>query len=612
MSISSINNGEKGLSVRQKINLAIEEANKVANKINKVPTATAGNYAVFKDDGQIEESTPPPDGIEHAFCGTTVCPEITDNGDGSVTVGTGKYVLNQFDNDEGENLVEYEIEGDTFNLTDNDTNYIVANYNSGTPVLQNITDVGLIDESKITPVFTIVRTGTVLHTIDWDCLGILLANKLHTSIVKTQRFRRESGLAISEYGTRNVQVSTGIFWVGANRVSLAEINSDVDDITFFYNVSGAWTTSQIQQYNNTQYDDGTELQTLSQNKYAVNFIYRGVENQKHIYMFLGQGDYDLGEAESAQPPSDIPETVSSHAVLVGKIIVQKNAASAAEILSAFDIAFNFQPVTSHNNLTNLQGGTAGEYYHLTESEHTQSTILKKLDATAAPTVNDDSLDGYSVGSEWVDVTNGNAYICLDSTAGAAVWEQINGGGSGGHIISENGVDFTARTNLNFVTANSENIVSDDATEDETDIAPKLRALNDYDATGEQAGSVIVRNAADDGYESEQTAFNDDFSRSVEVDLSSNQQLSTIIPDGYRIDTVIVKETSSNAAGNVSLGTSSAGIDIVNAFTVGADEDSIMTLAGDYFSSVNDTDVYVSSSAWGSGVIDLYFTFKKVI
>jgi len=47
--------------------------------------------------------------------------------------------------------------------------------------------------------------------------------------------------------------------------------------------------------------------------------------------------------------------------------------------------------------------------------------LNKLDATTAPTVNEDSGDGYAVGSIWCDVTADKGYICLDATVGAAVW-----------------------------------------------------------------------------------------------------------------------------------------------------------------------------------------------
>jgi len=48
-------------------------------------------------------------------------------------------------------------------------------------------------------------------------------------------------------------------------------------------------------------------------------------------------------------------------------------------------------------------------------------LLNKLDATTAPTVNDDSGDGYAEGSYWIDVTGDQAYRCVDDTVGAAVW-----------------------------------------------------------------------------------------------------------------------------------------------------------------------------------------------
>lgn len=56
-------------------------------------------------------------------------------------------------------------------------------------------------------------------------------------------------------------------------------------------------------------------------------------------------------------------------------------------------------------------------------------LLHNINATGAPTVNDDAGDGYSVGSLWTDTTNDNSYICQDSTIGSAVWAQIDGSGS---------------------------------------------------------------------------------------------------------------------------------------------------------------------------------------
>lgn len=45
-------------------------------------------------------------------------------------------------------------------------------------------------------------------------------------------------------------------------------------------------------------------------------------------------------------------------------------------------------------------------------------------ASAAPTANDDTGDGYAVGSWWFDTTNDNAYTCTDATLTAAVWRAM--------------------------------------------------------------------------------------------------------------------------------------------------------------------------------------------
>lgn len=83
-----------------------------------------------------------------------------------------------------------------------------------------------------------------------------------------------------------------------------------------------------------------------------------------------------------------------------------------------------------------------------------ANILCKFDATAEPTANDDSGDGYAVGSSWFDVTNDKAYLCLDATVGAAVWQEVGGGGTDGTLASLSDVDIAGAANGERLTYNS--------------------------------------------------------------------------------------------------------------------------------------------------------------
>lgn len=75
--------------------------------------------------------------------------------------------------------------------------------------------------------------------------------------------------------------------------------------------------------------------------------------------------------------------------------------------------------------------------------------LHNLDAISAPGAGDDTGDGYQPGSVWVDVSGDVAYICLDATVGAAVWEALGSAadvfpsGTQGDILYYNGSDWVA-------------------------------------------------------------------------------------------------------------------------------------------------------------------------
>jgi len=118
------------------------------------------------------------------------------------------------------------------------TSYIVANYNSGSPIFDVITNVELITESNILPYVTVYRNGNYLFMLGWDQMGLGLSNKLHQRFVKTARFARESGLVLTESAGNVVKISAGVAWNGAHRYQIEEFDSSTDLLCFFYHVGG--------------------------------------------------------------------------------------------------------------------------------------------------------------------------------------------------------------------------------------------------------------------------------------------------------------------------------------------------------------------------------------
>jgi len=92
------------------------------------------------------------------------------------------------------------------------------------------------------------------------------------------------------------------------------------------------------------------------------------------------------------------------------------------------------------------------------------TIVKgTVEATTDPDADDDTGEGYSVGSRWVNVTDDEEFICLDVTEGAAVWTETTGAGAGTGDITAVLGDTTGAVPVLFQTPSA--IADEDATPD---------------------------------------------------------------------------------------------------------------------------------------------------
>jgi hypothetical protein len=321
------------------------------------------------------------DRIPNSSAGVWTSPTVT-GGSGTITIGSGEYLLYSSSAYDETTLTKYTIAGGTFSVpADSTIHYIVADYNNGVPITKIISDVTTINQANIVPILTVYNLLSTVLYLFWDNMAKGLANKLSHRFVKTERFKiQPGGLVLNEQATRLINITGGYVWFGGCYTTLQTVNSGVSGeyIAFYYHVGGVWTRTTGTQYNNTQYDDGTNLQTLLPNKYTVNWVYRGFSEDpinivNRPVVVLGMGNYTLAEAISSNPPPNLPPVMSNFTMLVGRIIVKKDSNTSAQIDTLESDNLGFSSITIHNGLSELQGGTIDQYYHLTESEHIVTT-----------------------------------------------------------------------------------------------------------------------------------------------------------------------------------------------------------------------------------------------
>jgi hypothetical protein len=276
------------------------------------------------------------------YAGVVTQPSYTDNGDGSVTIGSGVY--NLYPDPTGAGLVkQYALLGGTFTLTDGITNYIYADYNSGSPLVKvttNPTDFFGQYFTSTTPIYTLYRSGTNIYELNFDTTAHASPEKTLYRLLDTRRFERVSGMSLADAGNGTFTVTQGVVWYAITRTTLDAFNSSTDSTHLYYYNGSSWAYNAVTGYNNTNYQGPSGLSTLPGGKYNINWVYRSVSSSKTCFIILGSSAYTLNDAIAAQPPGNVPDVVSTTAMLVGKIIVSQGAASSSAVYSAFDVQYS--------------------------------------------------------------------------------------------------------------------------------------------------------------------------------------------------------------------------------------------------------------------------------
>ncbi len=239
----------------------------------------------------------------------------------------------------------------------NEVIYVGIEYNAGSPqVLTKSTNSW--DSQQEFPLGSVVRDISGVHVQREDhAVGDHATNMVNRlfDTLPFARANREGGLILGTSGL-NITVTAGTIWEKLNTFPISAIDtSGLDTFDRYYrDGTGGWFAQEDNtEWNNTHYDDGTgTLNELGNNRWSIEWVYLEVDGE--IVTLFGQEQFNSqGSAEGASPPSTAPDRVQIHSRIIGRIIFQKDATSAASTESVFVTQFTVAGVVDHGNLAGL-------------------------------------------------------------------------------------------------------------------------------------------------------------------------------------------------------------------------------------------------------------------
>jgi len=306
---------------------------------------------------------------------------LSDGGSGTLDVDSGSGFI-RISNSDISQLVSFDYTGVTGEaLVDNALNWIYLDYNSGTPIVDTTVTFSDIDLHSEIILGRVYRIGTELHILqagqrmaDYNTIDCKRA-------FEVDGFSHATGSVTSAgTGIRTIDVTEGVWYCAHNRIVTPAVDTGAGgDFTYWYNVAGVLTADPLEtQINNTQYDDGTDLATLTNNRYGVHWVY--LDPDGHVHIQVGTGDYLLAGAQAALVPIP-PAFISSVCFLIAKIIIQKSAAAFQSVSTTFETEYIYATPVDHNDLGNIQGDLP--YEHSDQGTSVADTpTFAGLDSTA--------------------------------------------------------------------------------------------------------------------------------------------------------------------------------------------------------------------------------------
>lgn len=308
---------------------------------------------------------------------------ITDNGNGTVNIATGTAYL-RTTNDPYSPLIKYVIPAVTnLALTDNANNFVLVDYNGGTPALTVSLSAGTVNTMTNSIAYVISRVGTSLDYVSLIGQNVDANGKLRRRFLNSEGLKRSSGAVLSGLN-RNLVLTAGLYYSGLTELTTPAFNTSTGGtFTQAYLNGGNWVrTTGNTQINNTQYSLAGVLTTMPSNDYRVDYVFILADNPSKLYVLLGNTTYNnIASARLAPVPSDLVSELQYLGGRVGRIIIQKDA-TIMEVSSEFATIYQAGSAQLHNDLGGLN---AGDFQHLTVAEKANIAPLASPSFTGVPT-----------------------------------------------------------------------------------------------------------------------------------------------------------------------------------------------------------------------------------
>ena len=291
---------------------------------------------------------------------------ISEGAGSTINVSSGTGFIRAEDNDIAELMSFDWEEGTGFVVPTNTIMYYGIDYNSGNPIVINMTTEAWDLDTQF-PLGSVINQAGELYILDnpwWisdSTTNIIERFESEGHLVRDEEL---GGLILGVTGTRNPTMSSGKLWSRLNEHPISSFDSSIGDTFDTYYRDGVGGYAEIpdqSQYNITHYDDGSgTLQPIGNNQYAVLWTWVNVAADEISIVYPQQTYPFSAAAETEEIPNTFPDMWYKGGIIIGRIIIKQGQDAPVEVQSVFTTTFTAAQASDHGNLAGL-----------TDDDHTQ-------------------------------------------------------------------------------------------------------------------------------------------------------------------------------------------------------------------------------------------------